>query len=158
MPLRPEVPTSATAARALVGLIATGATVGPLVVDALLPATARQHLRNPRWPAHAKFHNAQYIVMSAVLGAVGLRLLNSPHGDPDHNLRTATAIVSAPWLGMYGAAAFPGTALIDEEFRDLPQNTILGIEANIFLGSACLTVLAVALGLGRRPRSSRRTR
>lgn len=32
-------------------------------------------MRNPRWPGHAKFHNAQYIVMSAVLGGLGLRLL-----------------------------------------------------------------------------------
>jgi hypothetical protein len=139
------------APRALVGLIAAGATVGPLLVDGLLPATARQHLRNPAWPAHAKFHNAQYIVMSAVLGAVGLRLLTSPRGDPDHNLRTAAAIVSAPWVGMYGAAAFPGTALTDDEFRDLPVNKVLGVEGNIFIGAVCLAVLGIALGLERRP-------
>jgi hypothetical protein len=139
-----------TAARALVGLVAAGASVGPLVADFLLPATARQHLGNPRWPAHAKFHNAQYIVMSAVLGAVGLRLVTTPNGDPDRNLLTAAAIVSAPWVGMYGALAFPGTALIDEEFRDLPHNRILGVEANIAIGSACLAVLAFALGLARR--------
>jgi hypothetical protein len=140
------------ASRALVGLIAAGTTVGPLVVDALLPVTARQHLGNPRWPAHAKFHNAQYIVMSAVLGAVGLRLVNSPHGDPDHNLLTATAMLSAPWVGMYGAAAFPGTALIDEEFRDSPANKFMGIEVNILMGSICLSLLGVSLALGRRAR------
>jgi hypothetical protein len=139
-----------TAARVLVGLMAAGATVGPLVADFLLPATARQHLYNPRWPAHAKFHNGQYIVMSAVLGAVGLRLVSSPKGDPDHNLLTAAAIVSAPWVGMYGALAFPGTALVDEEFRDLPHNKVFGVETNIAIGSLCLAVLGVALGLARR--------
>ncbi|QJY48049.1 DUF6640 family protein [Pseudonocardia broussonetiae] len=138
------------ASRALVGLIAVGTTVGPLVVDALLPVTARQHLRNPRWPGHAKFHNAQYIVMSAVLGVVGLRLVTTPHGDPDHNLLTATAMLSAPWVGMYGAAAFPGTALVDEEFRDSPANTVLGVEVNILVGSVCLSLLGASLALGRR--------
>jgi hypothetical protein len=146
------MPASRRTSRALVGLIAAGTTVGPLLVDALLPVTARQHLRNPRWPAHAKFHNAQYIVMSAVLGVVGLRLVNSPHGDPDHNLLTATAMLSAPWVGMYGAAAFPGTALVDDEFRDSPANTVMGVEVNILMGTLCLSVLGASLALGRRAR------
>jgi hypothetical protein len=133
----------------LVGLIGAATVVGPLSVDALHPVIARQHLRNPRWPAHAKFHDAQYIVMSAVLGVVGLRLLTSPSGDRDHNLLIAAAVLSAPWVGMFGAAAFPGTALIDEEFRDLPQNKILGVEANLFCGSVCLAILGTALGLRR---------
>ena len=87
------------ASRVLVGLVAAGTTVGALFVDALLPETARQHMRNSRWPAHAKFHNAQYIVMSAVLGGLAMRLLNSPNGDPDHNRVIATAILSVPYCG-----------------------------------------------------------
>ncbi|MCO1659905.1 DUF6640 family protein [Pseudonocardia humida] len=146
------MPARKKASRALVGLIAAGTAVGPLAVDALLPVTARQHLRNPRWPAHAKFHNAQYIVMSTVLGAVGLRLVNSPHGDPDRNRLIATAMLSAPWLGMYGAAAFPGTALVDEEFRDSPANKVMGVEVNILIGSICLSLLGASLALGRRAR------
>ena len=141
--------------RVLVGLVAAGTTVGALFVDALLPETARQHMRNPRWPAHAKFHNAQYIVMSAVLGGVGLRLLTSPNGDPDRNRMIATAILSAPYVGMYGAAAFPGTALSDEEFSDSPANTVGGVEVNILSASICLAVLGTSLVLGRRGRSPR---
>ena len=110
-------------------------------------------MRNPRWPAHAKFHNAQYIVMSALLGGVGLRLLSSPNGDPDHNRVLATAIVSVPHVGMFGAAAFPGTALSDEEFSDSPANTVMGVEVNLLSASICLAVLgaSLALGRGRRP-------
>jgi hypothetical protein len=138
-----------TVARILVGLISVMTAVGPLTADFLVPATARMHQRNPRWPAHAKFHNAQYIVMSAVLGSIGLRLVTSPDDD-DRKLLTAAAVVSAPWLGMYGATAFPGTALVDEEFADLPGNKILGVEANIAVGTFCLGVLATAVGLTRR--------
>jgi len=109
-------------------------------------------MHNPRWPAHAKFHNARYIVMSAVLGGIGLRLLNSPNGNPDHNRVIATAILSVPYVGMYGAAAFPGTALSDEEFSDSPANRVMGVEVNILPASICLAVLGASLALGRRAR------
>jgi hypothetical protein len=140
------------ASRVLVGLVAAGTVVGALLVDALLPETARQHMRNPRWPAHAKFHNAQYIVMSAALGGVAMRLLNSPNGDPDHNRVVATAILSVPYVGMYGAAAFPGTALSDEEFSDSPANRVMGVEVNLLSASICLAALGTSLALGRRAR------
>jgi len=143
---------SKKASRVLVGLVAGGTAVGALFVDALLPETARQHMRNSRWPAHAKFHNAQYIVMSAVLGGVAMRLLNSPNGDPDHNRVVATAILSVPYVGMYGAAAFPGTALSDEEFRNSPANRVMGVEVNLLSASICLAALGTSLALGRRAR------
>jgi hypothetical protein len=143
---------SKRASRVLVGLVAAGTTVGALIVDAVLPETARQHMHNPRWPAHAKFHNAQYIVMSAVLGGLALRLLTSPNGDPDHNRVIATAILSVPYVGMYGAAVFPGTALSDEEFSDSPANRAMGVEVNILSASICLAVLGTSLALGRRAR------
>jgi len=141
-----------TTARALVGIVAAGTAVGALLVDAVLPETARQHMRNPRWPAHAKFHNAQYIVMSAVLGGLGMRLLASPNGDPDQNRVIATALLSTPYVGMWGAAAFPGTALSDEEFSDSPANTVGGIEVNILVATIMLGVLGTSLALGRRVR------
>ena len=143
---------SKKASRVLVGLVAAGTAVGALFVDALLPETARQHMRNSRWPAHAKFHNAQYIVMSAVLGGVAMRLLNSPNSDPDHNRVVATAILSVPSVGMYGAAAFPGTALSDEEFSDSPANRVMGVEINLLSASICLAALGTSLALGRRAR------
>jgi hypothetical protein len=41
--------------------------VGPLVADFAYRPTARQHIHNPNWPPHAKFHNAQYIAMSPLI-------------------------------------------------------------------------------------------
>jgi hypothetical protein len=128
-----------------VGLVGVVTAVGALSADFLVPATARQHLRNPRWPGHAKFHDAQYIVMSGLLGGLGLRLVTSPRGDVDRNLLTAAALLSTPWLGMYGAALFPGTAVVDEEFATG------GPDGNLVAGTACLAVLATAVCLARRP-------
>ncbi|WP_211190264.1 DUF6640 family protein [Actinomycetospora sp. TBRC 11914] len=138
--------TRKTAARVLVGLVGAMTAGGALAADALVPETARQHLRNPRWPGHAKFHDAQYIVMSMLLGGYSLRLVTSRRGDPDRNLLAAAAISSTPWLGMYGAAAFPGTELVDEEF-DTPK--VLGLDPNLFVATACLTALGTAVGLAR---------
>jgi len=90
--------------------------------------------------------------MSAVLGGIGLRLLSSPNGNPDNNRVIATAILSVPYVGMYGAAAFPGTALSDEEFSDSPANRVMGVEVNILPASFCLAVLGASLALGRRAR------
>lgn len=64
----------------------------------------------------------------------------------------AAAIVSVPYLGMYGAAAFPGTALSDEEFGDSPANRVGGVEVNLLSATVCLAVLGTSLALGRRAR------
>jgi hypothetical protein len=131
--------------RSLVGLVGVATAVGALSADFLVPATARQHMRNPRWPGHAKFHDAQYIVMSGLLGALGLRLVTSRQGDTDRDLVTAAALLATPWLGMYGAALFPGTAVVDEEFASGGR-----VDGNLVVGTACLAVLGTAVGLARR--------
>lgn len=48
---------------------------GGFVADAVIPVTAKQHLYNPRWPPHAKFHNCQTMVIGIILGFVSLWLL-----------------------------------------------------------------------------------
>jgi uncharacterized protein DUF6640 len=137
--------------RAIVGLVSATTAVGALAADFLVPASARQHMRNPRWPGHAKFHDAQYIVMSGLLGGIGLRLVTQRQGDVDRNLLTAAALVSTPWLGMYGAALFPGTALVDEEFVDPTRGDGPKVEGNLAVATSCLALLAIGVGLARRP-------
>ena len=48
---------------------------GGLVADALVPATARQHLWNPRRPQHAKFHNGQTMLMGILGRSISLAIL-----------------------------------------------------------------------------------
>ena len=48
---------------------------GGLVADALVPATARQHLWNPRWPPHAKFHSGQTMLLGVLGGSISLAIL-----------------------------------------------------------------------------------
>jgi hypothetical protein len=44
-------------AKALVSFVALVTAVGGALADLIVPATAKQHIYNPHWPPHAKFHN-----------------------------------------------------------------------------------------------------
>jgi hypothetical protein len=48
---------------------------GGFVADAIVPSTARQHLSNPAWPPHAKFHNAQTMLIGIFGGSLSLFVL-----------------------------------------------------------------------------------
>jgi hypothetical protein len=71
------------------------------------------HVYNPNWPPHAKFHNAQTLLLGPLLGAVSLYLLWGKH-----DLHTAILTSSLYWISQLGSLAFPGTALVDPEFRN----------------------------------------
>jgi hypothetical protein len=71
------------------------------------------HVYNPNWPPHAKFHNAQTLLLGPLLGTVSLVFLWGKH-----DLHAAVLTCSLYWIAQIGSLAFPGTALIDPEFRD----------------------------------------
>ncbi|MQY30620.1 DUF6640 family protein [Nocardia aurantia] len=138
---------TATAPRLLAVLVAIVTMFGALLADFVIPATADQHMRNDAWPPHAKFHDAQYIVMSFLLGGVALALLAARGGGGRSRLWTACAVLAAPWLGMLGAILFPRTAIQDPEF-DNP--TIARLHPQLLLALILLTLLLVAVLLPAR--------
>jgi hypothetical protein len=124
-------------------LIVVGAitTVSAVLADLLIPQLAAQHAFNPRWPPHAKFHDAQYMVMTVLLGLIGLALVLRPGPAVRARLLYATAILATPWLGMIGALLVPGTAAYDPEFADRTV-FLLGLHGQILMA----IVLLLALG------------
>lgn len=128
------------AARVLVALVAVATLLGALLADFLVPGGAAQHLRNDAWPPHAKFHDAQYIGMSILLGVIALVLVLRREGERG-SLWTAAAVLSTPWLGLLAAGLFPGTAIQDPGF-DNP--TVLGLHPQVLLALVLLAVLLVA--------------
>ena len=48
---------------------------GGLVADGIVPFPARQHLYDPAWPPHAKFHDRQTMLVGVVNGTIALALL-----------------------------------------------------------------------------------
>jgi uncharacterized protein DUF6640 len=125
----------------VVSSLLVGIGVGPLFVDFLHEPTAGQHIHNPNWPPHAKFHDAQYIAMSPLISAIGLRILFRRHGDAHAQLREAAALASVAWLGMWGALLLPGTAATDPEFEATEQK-VVGLPSQLFLSLVALGSLS----------------
>lgn len=147
---------SLAAPRILAALVAIVTAFGALLADFLIPASATEHLGNDAWPPHAKFHDAQYILMSILLGAVALTLLIRRDGGTRSRIWTACAFLATPWLGLLGAILFPGTAVQDPEFD---HESILGLHPQVLLAIVLLMLLLVAALLtartGEGPESTR---
>lgn len=139
-----------SAPRVLAVLVAVITLFGALLADFVIPASAAQHLRNDAWPPHAKFHDAQYISMSILLGGLALTLLLRRGGGSRSRVWTACAILATPWLGLLAAMLFPGTAVHDPEFADI---RIIGLHPQVLLAVILLALLAVAVALRARHRN-----
>ncbi|NUR85004.1 MAG: hypothetical protein HOY71_13050 [Nonomuraea sp.] len=131
-------------ARVLVALMAVETAVGAFLFDVVIHDTAHEHLFNPAWPPHAKFHDAQYIVMSLLLGVLGVVLLARRRGDTRFSLLLAAGVVAVPWASMLPALLFPGTATYDPEFLGETQ-FVFGLHGQLFMALVTLAVLGVAV-------------
>jgi hypothetical protein len=134
-----------TIARWLIGFVGVMG-VGGFLADFVIPPTARQHMRNPAWPPHAKFHNAQTILLGIGLGVLTIVLVTISTADPKFNVVFAACTASLYWLSMLIAPAFGGTAWVDPEFRDDTARP-LGMHPQHILAIVAVLIVVVALGL-----------
>ena len=88
---------------------------GGLAADWLVPFGAKQHLKNPLWKPHAKFHNAQGILMGFLQGVLTIGLLFAAPLSMA-TILIAALIASLYWDALMAAPIFPGTAWVDPEF------------------------------------------
>ncbi|MGI5221986.1 DUF6640 family protein [Nocardia sp. CA-290969] len=128
--------------RITLAVVAVITMAGAVLADLVVPDLAAQHAFNDNWPPHAKFHDAQYMVMTVLLGAIGLALLRRGT-NPRGRLLCAAAVLSTPWIGMVVALVFPGTATYDPEFHDRTL-FVLGLHGQVFLAIILLVALIVA--------------
>jgi len=138
-------------ARVVIALVGVVTTVSAVLADLVVPDLAAQHAFNDGWPPHAKFHDAQYLVMTVLLGIMGLALALRRGPGQRPRLMIAAAILATPWLGMIGALLFPGTAAYDPEFADQTV-FVLGLHGQIFMAIVLLLALLAAAGMVFRQR------
>jgi hypothetical protein len=143
-----------TLPRILVAAVAVVTLLGALLADVVVPGLAAQHAFNPAWPPHAKFHDAQYVVMSILLGAIGLVLVGRRRGDTRNQMLVAAALLATPWLGMFGALPFPDAATYDPEFAEQTV-FVLGLHGQLFLALVLLAALLAAVVLAYRAEPAR---
>ena len=127
----------------LVAFVAFVTAIGGLMADYFIPSSGAQHIKNPRWPPHAKFHNAQSILMGFALGALSIGLLfQQPHVSESRLLLSAL-LASIYWLCIFAAPIFPGTAFSDPEFAAVGPSPG-GIPAQLFIGLVLVAILSAA--------------
>ncbi|GAA4160892.1 hypothetical protein GCM10022217_25680 [Chryseobacterium ginsenosidimutans] len=89
------------------------------------------HIYNPAWPPHAKFHNAQTMVLGTFLGILTLYCVWFRNSiSAKQKLNEATTLVSLYWLAQLPAILFPGTQLQDPGIYHVEFPKIFGIEFN----------------------------
>jgi hypothetical protein len=116
---------------ALMSLVALWSTGGSYIFD-----WNNTHIYNPQWPPHAKFHNAQTMLLGTSLGLLSLWLLWIAKGERMRNIKLSAILASFYWLTQAGAIFFPGTALIDPEFKhpgQLPAQLIVDVVMLVML-------------------------
>ena len=100
----------------------------------------RTHLFNPNWPPHAKFHDAQSILLGALLGASGLYFLWRGGEHPQRNLRLGALLPLFFWIAQGASFVFPGAEGLEAEFPEkVPR--IRGVWLNERVPSASMAVL-----------------
>jgi hypothetical protein len=110
------------------------------IIGGYLADWNRTHLFNPRWTPHAKFHDAQTILLGTLGGGSALILLRRTSGDQQLQLKLATWLLAQFWLSMAGSILFPNTAQVDPDFVDLVP-TIAGVR----MGPTPLSLLMLVL-------------
>lgn len=89
------------------------------------------HIYNPNWLPHAKFHNAQTMVLGAFLGILTLYYLWFKKSiNEKKRFIEATIFVSLYWLAQFPAYFYPGTKLQDPGVNHIEFPIIFGIEFN----------------------------
>lgn len=121
---------------------------GGLIADGVVPSTARQHLYNPAWPPHAKFHNGQTMLLGIVTGTIALVLLFAVRPLTLPLFLVGAAAASAYWVTMALTPFFPGTAWYDPEFEDSTPRPFGLSPQQILTYVLCgLTVVAIVLAV-----------
>lgn len=124
---------------------------GGFLFDAIIPVTARQHLWNPRWPPHAKFHNAQTMLFGIFNAVLTVAILFGIAPLTPQLFLIAVAVAASYWITLIGAPLFPGTAWCDPEFVAVTPHPLglspQALTACILLGLLAMsTAFAIASG------------
>jgi hypothetical protein len=128
--------------RLLLSLVAVFTAASPYLADWNVT-----HIYNPAWPPHAKFHNAQTMVLGTILGFLTLYCLWFRKGvTKQQKLNEATVLASLYWLAQLPATFFPGVALTDPGVNSLKMPVIFGIEFNQVIMDITVIFPLIALG------------
>jgi hypothetical protein len=114
------------------------------------------HIYNPRWPGHAKFHDAQTLSLSAQCAALTLWQVWKPGPDSRSRLNWAALLATLFVASQAPAILFPGTGWADPE-TPLQPGRKFGIPINQLTIETGILGPLLGLGYALERRRLRRT-
>lgn len=109
------------------------------------------HLFNPRWPPHAKFHDAQTMAMGVLLAAASLLFTWRRGGGHASDVLAAALFGVLLYWSQAAANLFPGVAWKDPEFLKSGETlTQLAPQLYLDFGMTGLVLLAAWLSWPRK--------
>ncbi len=136
------------AGRWLITLVLTATTILSFVLD-----WSANHLLNPAWHPHARFHGALLLFMLAGVSGTALHLLWRKSAEPEVMVRAAGMLSLAFWTPLFyittllpASTSWAGAPGADPRLRGSIVTPNLLVAALFVL----LTVVAIGLSSGRR--------
>jgi hypothetical protein len=130
--------------RWLLILVGAFTAISPWVFD-----YGETHMFNDRWPPHAKFHNAQTLLLGTALGLLTLYFCWQSWRDPARSLIAAGLAGALYWVTQAGAILLPNTSLTDPEFAASVPHPLGFSGPQPIVDMIVLAAVLVAYGLER---------
>lgn len=124
----------------IITLVALITLIGPYAADWNIT-----HIYNPRWPPHAKFHNAQTMLLGTLLALGAIWYTWKPTLSiviRKSNFNVALFLAAAYWITQSLSILFPETGFTDPEFGKIPK--FIGLPAQLLFDIPILILLLVA--------------
>ena len=138
-----------TAARVILTVVLVAGVVASFALD-----WSANHLLNPAWHGHARFHGAILLFFLAGASSTALWLLWRKTSEPEVAITAAAAISASFWTPLfYITSILPGSTAWAGDPSSVP--TIAGhvFLPNLGVAAGFLAVTALAWTLARSPRS-----
>ena len=133
-------------ARVLLTLILLGGAISAFVLD-----WSSNHLLNPAWHPHARFHGAQLLFLHAGVSLTGVWLLWRKSREPQVAITAAALIAASFWTPLfYITSVLPGSNVWPGGPETIPHIAGYAFYPNLAVGAAFLAVTLGAWWLSRR--------
>ena len=107
------------------------------------------HLLNPAWHGHARFHGALLLFLLAGVSLTGVWLLWRDSKEPDVAVKAAALISASFWTPLfYITSVLPGSTAWAGDQNAIPHLAGFTFYPNLAVAAAFLCVTATAWGLG----------
>jgi hypothetical protein len=137
--------------RALLTFVLAATTIASFILD-----WSPNHLLNPLWHPHARFHGALLLFMLAGVSGTAIWLLWRKSSEPEVAVRTAAFLALSFWTPLFyittvlaGSTSWAGAPAADPRLRGSL------VTPNLLVAAVFVLITLTALGLSRRHTMSR---